>query len=156
MSNAPLSAMPPDASTSWSRMVFPWTPPVAAVIVTTPVELVADTTPRSSANVLIAITLVASAANEDQCTIGGSAAATATNLIAVINANSKLRGIVVASSGGSAVVRLTLQMTGRIGRLITLAKSSTAISALPAANFLASTTEAWKKDAVTFAVGLPQ
>lgn len=102
------------------------------------------------------ITLVASAANEDQCTIGGSAAATATNLIAVINANSKLRGIVVASSGGSAVVRLTLQMTGRIGRLITLAKNSTAISALPAANFLASTTEAWKKDAVTFAVGLPQ
>lgn len=101
------------------------------------------------------ITLVASAANEDQCTIGGSAAATATNLIAVINANSKLRGLVVATSGGSGIVTLQLQVAGRIGRLVSLAKSSTAISALPASSFVATTAETYVSGITTYRTGAP-
>lgn len=101
------------------------------------------------------MTLKASAASEDEVTIGGSAAATATNMIAAINANSKLKGLVLASSGGSAVVTLQLLVAGRIGRLVTLAKSSTAISALPASNFLASTTETYVSGLTTYRAGAP-
>jgi hypothetical protein len=88
------------------------------------------------------LTLVASAANENQITIGGTAAASATNTIAVINANSVLRGLVTASSGGSGIVTLRCEEVGRVGALITIAEASTAITA-SATSFAAGTTTAY-------------
>lgn len=103
----------------------------------------------------VTLTLKASAGNENEITIGGSAAATATNTIAVVNANSKLKGLVTAVTGGSGIVTLQLQVAGRIGQLVTLAKSSTAISALPASSFVATTTETYVSGSSSFRSGAP-
>ena len=103
----------------------------------------------------VTLTLKASAANEDEITIGGSAAATATNTISVINANSKLKGLVLASSGGSAVVTVQLQCgSGRLARLVTLTESGTGFS-WAATSFAPSTTEAWAASTLSYAVGSP-
>ncbi len=87
----------------------------------------------------VVLTLKASAGNEDEVTIGGSATATAAGVAAAINANSKLNGLVSASAA-SGVVTITLGFGGRLGRLVSIAKSSTAIT-LSAASFAPSTTE---------------
>lgn len=103
----------------------------------------------------VVLTLKASAANEDEITIGGSAAATATNTIAAINAHSKLKGLLLASSGGSGVVTVQLVAgCGRLGRLVTLAEASSQFS-WAASNFSPSTTEANSATSLTFAVGSP-
>lgn len=100
------------------------------------------------------ITLKAAAANENECTIGASAAATATNMIAVINAHSRLKGLVVASSGGSGIVTVQLQLGGRIGYLVPLTETSAAF-AWATASFAPATTEAWKSSPITMAFGAP-
>lgn len=100
----------------------------------------------------VVLTLVAAAANENQITIGASAAATATNTIAVINAHSKLKGLVSASSGGSAIVALQLLTGGRVGNLVPLAESSSGFS-WAATSFAPATTEAWALSPVTWAIG---
>lgn len=102
----------------------------------------------------VTLTLVASAANENQITIGGSAAASATNTIAVINAHTKLKGFVLASSGGSAVVTVQLLMGGRIGNLVGLTESGTGFS-WASTSFAPTTTEAWVSSPVVYAVGSP-
>jgi hypothetical protein len=102
----------------------------------------------------VVLTLVASAANENQITIGGSAAASATNTIAVINANSKLKGFVLASSGGSAVVSLQLLSGGRFGNMVGLFDNGTGFS-WAAASFAPATTEAWVASPVVYSVGAP-
>lgn len=103
----------------------------------------------------VVLTLKASAANEDEITIGGSAAATATNTIAAINAHSKLKGLLLASSGGSGVVTVQLvAASGRVGRLVTLAEASTQFS-WAASTFAPSTTEAWAASPLSYAVGSP-
>lgn len=100
----------------------------------------------------VVLTLVAAAANENQITIGGSAAATATNTIAVINAHTKLKGFVLATSGGSAIVSLQLLMGGRIGNLVGLTENGSGFS-WAAASFAPTTTEAWALSPVTWAIG---
>lgn len=100
----------------------------------------------------VVLTLVASAANENQITIGGSAAASATNTIAVINAHTKLKGLVLASSGGSGIVSCQLQFGGRMGNLVGLAEAGTGTS-WAATSFTPSTTEAWAGSIVTYTLG---
>lgn len=103
----------------------------------------------------VTFTLKASAANENEITIGGSAAASATNTIAAINAHSKLKGLVLASSGGSAVVTVQLQvMSGRGGNLVTLTENGTGFS-WAATSFAPTTTEAWAASSLSYAVGSP-
>lgn len=102
----------------------------------------------------VVLTLKAAAANENEITIGGTAAITATNAIAVINANSKLKGFVLASSGGSAIVSLQLLMGGRIGHMIYLAENGSGFSwAGAAANFAPLTTDTWALSPVTWSIG---
>jgi hypothetical protein len=100
----------------------------------------------------VTLTLKASAANENEITIGGSAAATATNTINVINAHSKLKGLVVASSGGSGIVTVQLQQSGRVGNLVTLTEASSQFS-WAATSFAPTSTEAWVTSTVTYGVG---
>lgn len=103
----------------------------------------------------VVLTLVASAANENQITIGGTAAESATNTIAVINANSKLKGQVLASSGGSAIVSLQLLVGGgRVGNMVGLFDNGTGFS-WASASFAPATTEAWVSNPVVYAVGSP-
>lgn len=102
----------------------------------------------------VVLTLVAAAANENQITIGGSAAATATNTIAVINAHSVLKGLVVASSGGSAIVTCQLALAGRVGALVTYSENGTGAS-WAGTSFAPSTTEAWAASTATYTVGAP-
>lgn len=100
----------------------------------------------------VVLTLVASAANESQITIGGTAAISATNTIAVINAHSKLKGQVLASSGGSAIVSLQLLTGGRIGNLVGLTEAGTGFS-WAATSFAPTSTEAWALSPVTWQIG---
>ncbi len=72
----------------------------------------------------VTLTWVASAANENQVTIGGSATLSAAALAAAINAHSKLKGLVVATSA-AGVCTITCAVHGRIGNLITTAESGT-------------------------------
>lgn len=72
----------------------------------------------------VVLTWKASAANENQVTIGADQAASQTNLAAAINAHSKLAGLVDATSTGSTVV-VTATRPGRWGNLIALAEAGT-------------------------------
>ena len=101
----------------------------------------------------VTLTLKAAAANEDEVTIGGSAAATAAAISAAINANSKLKGLVSASVA-SAVVTVTLNAGGRLGRLVSITKSSTAIT-LGAASFAAATTDTYGAGVQEYDLGVP-
>lgn len=100
------------------------------------------------------LTLVASAANENQVTIGGTAGATATAIAAAINAHTKLKGLVLASASGTStgIVTMTLQLSGRIGLLVSLLKSCS-VGTLSATSFAPSTTEAWAASVVTLKNG---
>jgi len=100
----------------------------------------------------VILTLVASAANENEITIGGTAAISATNTIAVINAHTKLKGFVLASSGGSAIVSLQLLESGRIGNLVALLDAGTGFS-WASASFAPTGTEAWVADPVVYTTG---
>ncbi len=71
----------------------------------------------------VAFTWKASAANENQVTIGADATASATALKNAINAHSKLAGLVLATSA-AGVVTVTCEVPGRIGNLLTLAEAS--------------------------------
>lgn len=102
----------------------------------------------------VTLTLKASASTESEITIGASAAATATNTISKINAHSKLKGLVLASSGGSGVVTVQLLSGGRVGNLVTLADTS-AVFAWASSSFAPSTTEAWASSPVVLNLGAP-
>lgn len=67
------------------------------------------------------LTVAASPANENEFASGASAALTGASLIACINANSELKGLVTATGG--ATVTLTYVEPGRVGNLVTLASS---------------------------------
>lgn len=79
-----------------------------------------------------ALTAVASGAANNQWNVGASAAGAAANFAACVNASTTFKGILSASVVG-AVVTVTCLAAGTVGNLITAAKSSTAISALPSA-----------------------
>lgn len=102
----------------------------------------------------VTLTLKAAAGNENEITIGGTAAETATNTIAKINAHTKLKGLVLASSGGSAIVSLVLLVGGRIGELVTLTESGTGFS-WAAGSFAPTTTEAWAAGGQSYDFGVP-
>lgn len=101
----------------------------------------------------IVLTLVASAANENQVTIGGSATLTAAAIAAAINAHSKLKGLVSATSA-AAVVTITFCAGGRMGALVAVSKVSTAIT-LSAASFAPSTTETYVAGLQQYDFGVP-
>lgn len=80
-------------------------------------------------------------ATESEVLIGANATADAQNLVAKINAHSKLKGILVASSN-LGVVTIQAVTPGRWGNLVTLATSDGAAMALSAATLAgASSTE---------------
>jgi hypothetical protein len=70
----------------------------------------------------VTLTWVVASANEDQVTIGASATLSGDNLATMINAHSRLSGIVSASNA-SGVVTLTYLGSAREGRLLRLAVS---------------------------------
>lgn len=85
-----------------------------------------------------------------QFLVGVSAAADGAALIACINAHTSLKGYFLASGG--ATVSIQLRESGRIGALLTIVKTSTAIT-LSAANWTPLTTEAWATDMVEYSPG---
>lgn len=96
----------------------------------------------------VVLTAAASAANENEYTIGGTAGATATNIKNAINAHTKLKGLVLASATGTStgIVTIALLMGGRIGSLIAVLKNS-AVGTLSAASFVPSTTDVYSSGA---------
>lgn len=94
----------------------------------------------------VVLTAKASPSGESQFAATVSAAADGAALAACINAHSKLKGLVSAS--GTSTVTCTLQLSGRIGALVTVAKSAAQIT-LSATDFAPSTTEAWAASVVT-------
>lgn len=102
----------------------------------------------------VVLTAAASAANENQYTIGGTAGASATNIANAINAHSILKGQVLATASGTSTGIITIQLLtgGRIGSLVTVAKSS-AVGTLSAASFVASTTETYSATMVEYGLG---
>ncbi len=100
----------------------------------------------------VVLTAKASPSGENQWAIGANAAASATNLIAAVNAHSKLKGLILASSGGSGVIVYQLLTTGRIGNLIAVTESlndytQTATTIAP------TQTSTWIASPAVYAVG---
>lgn len=71
----------------------------------------------------VELTFVAAAANQNEVSIGGTIAATATNLANAINAHSTLSNVVIADDN-AAVTELTAVASGESGNAITLAKDA--------------------------------
>lgn len=71
----------------------------------------------------IAFTCMASGATGDQYNVGADDTATAVNLVAAINANTTLDGMIVATSA-LGVVTVTALVPGELGNAITLAISA--------------------------------
>lgn len=100
------------------------------------------------------ITMKASAANEGECTIGASAAASATNMIAKINAHTALRGLMTASSGGSGVVTLTMLMGARIAALCKVTTNITSCTVSNSGKPTTTATATRVTDGLSFALGM--
>lgn len=100
----------------------------------------------------VVLTVAAAPANESEFDGGATAAAAATNLIACINAHSKLKGLILASSGGSGVVNMQLLQTGRIGALIPCVESMTNYTQT-ATSWAPTQTSTWVQSPQVYAVG---
>lgn len=102
------------------------------------------------------LTAAASAANQNEWTIGGTAGATATNIAAVINANADLKGLVSATASGTStgIVTMTLLQGGRIGKLISLAESCS-VGTLSATSFAASVADVYAGAPAVINLGVP-
>lgn len=84
---------------------------------------------------------VLAAVNQNQVTIGGDEATTAANLLAVINANTDLAGLVVAAATSTPeTINLTLQVSGSIGLLVALSQSDSDLT-FDSDSFVATTGE---------------
>jgi len=99
----------------------------------------------------VVLTCKSSPANESEFAPGADATATATNLVAKINAHSKLKGLVLASNA-LGVMTLALQEGGRVGALISVSKSCSVLT-LGASSFAPSTTDAWASSLVVLKGG---
>jgi hypothetical protein len=99
----------------------------------------------------VVLTAVAVPANESQFVGAVSAAADGAALVACINAHSKLKGIILAS--GTSTVTLTFRVGGRMGTLVTVAKSAAAIT-LTGANFAPLSTDVWATSMVEYRIGI--
>lgn len=93
------------------------------------------------------ITFRAAAANQDEVTIGADAAATAVALVTVLNANTDLAGFFVATSLGSAALSIEMQVSGQMGRFVSVGGTATSLAwtntqtAVTATHFGPTTTE---------------
>lgn len=101
------------------------------------------------------LTWKASAANENEVTIGANLAADTTNLVAKINAHSALKGIVTAT-GNTATGVVTLNFLGptRLARHFLLAETGDAV-VISATSFDGDTTDAYASDTVEYGLGIP-
>lgn len=100
------------------------------------------------------ITMKASASTESECTIGASAAASATNMIAKINAHTALRGLMTATSGGSGVVTLTMLMGARIAALCKVTTNITSCTVSNSGKPTTTATATRLTDGLSFALGM--
>jgi hypothetical protein len=99
------------------------------------------------------LTWKASAANEDQVTIGDNLADATTNLTAKINDHSKLNGIFSASGNTSTgVVTVTYCGDPRLGYHLGLSETGDAV-AVSGSNFALDTTEAYSSESVRYSLG---
>lgn len=101
----------------------------------------------------VTLTGAASAANENEFTIGGSANATAVNLATVINAHSKLRGIFTASTPAAGVFTITCLLGGRVGALTQCATTLASCTLGGSGLFATTATSTRVTDGFTFAMG---
>ncbi len=101
----------------------------------------------------VVFTAKASPSGEAEFAIGASATASATNLAAKIAAHSGLTGIVTATSPSAGVVRVTCEVPGRIGNLITVAESSSDFTWAGGATVLAGATSTVAATTRTYAFG---
>lgn len=99
----------------------------------------------------VILTAKASPSGENQFAGAVSAAADGAALAACINAHSKLKGLLVAS--GAATVTVQLLEGGRVGHIVSIAKSAAQITLT--GTFAPSTTEAYTSTVVTYTLGTP-
>ncbi len=100
----------------------------------------------------VVLTVAAAPANENEFDGGASATEAGANIVACINANSKLKGLVVATDVGSGVVRYQLQLAGRVGALVSCLDGMTNYTHT-ATSFAPAGTEAWVASPVVSAIG---
>lgn len=100
----------------------------------------------------VVLTVAASPANENEFDGGASATEAGANIVACINANSKLKGLVVATNVGLGVVRYQLQLAGRVGALVSCLDGMTNYTHT-ATSFAPAGTEAWAASPVVAAIG---
>lgn len=122
-------------------------------------EHVAITYTITHANVTAAETLVigaatlawaASAANENEVTIGADLAADVTNMVAKINAHSKLQGLFLATGvTATGVVTITYLGDPKLGEHIAASETGDA-GVLSATTFASDATEAYSSPTYTF------
>jgi hypothetical protein len=96
----------------------------------------------------------ASAANEDEITIGADLAAATTNFVNAINAHSKLRGIISATGNTSTgVITLTFHGGPRMAKLVVLFSLDAGV-VFSAGSFAGDTTDAYASAAYTYSAGI--
>ncbi len=101
----------------------------------------------------VVLTVAAATANESEFDGGATSAEAATNLVACINAHSKLKGVVVAAIGTTtSKVNMQFQLSGRIGALI-LVTDALSNYTQDRADFAPAGTETWVATPVVAAVG---
>lgn len=100
----------------------------------------------------VVLTVAAAPANESQFDGGATAAEAGANIVACINAHTKLKGLVVAVDVGSGVVSYQLQMAGRVGNLVSCLDGMTNYTHT-ATSFAPAGTEAWARSPVVSAIG---
>jgi len=102
----------------------------------------------------VVLTGKASPSGESQFACGVSQAADTAALTACINAHSKLKGLYVATNGGSGVITILCYFEGRELWSTTIAKSA-AQGSLSAATWAPAATDAWAASTVDYALGAP-
>lgn len=102
----------------------------------------------------VTLTWKASAANENEVTIGADATACALALIAKINAHTKLAGLFLAATGGAGIFTLTLMSGGRLGNHI-LCTESVANYTQTATSFAPATTDVYGAGTQEYDFGIP-
>ena len=101
----------------------------------------------------VVLTVAAAPANESEFDGGGTSAEAATNLVACINAHTKLKGIIVAAIGSTtSKANMQLQLSGRPGALI-LSTESLSNYTQDATSYAPPGTEAWSATPVVAAFG---
>jgi hypothetical protein len=102
----------------------------------------------------VTLTWAASAANENEVTIGANLAADTTNLTSAINVHSKLKGMFTASGvTATGVVTVTYCGDPRLGYHIGLSETGDAV-AVSGSNFALDTTDVYASASITVRKGL--